>query len=103
MNRVQFARQKLLLGNFLCSEDLTQAEYEVVTDPLTKDSVILAMFDNKTGGNLSKKVQNALDETFFPCLNADLDEGDGSGEDESPESEGVTEPSPQLGLTPCPA
>lgn len=72
MNTVEFARRRLLQGNFLLADELSQEQYELVTNPETKPAKILALYDELTGAHLNGKVVNPLDEGPFFCL----DEGE---------------------------
>ena len=81
MDRTEFARRRLLQGNFLLADELTQEQYELVTGQQTKPAKILALYDSLTGANLSRKFVNPLDDGPFFCL----DEGEVEDTSEGPE------------------
>ncbi len=81
MNLVEFARKKLLNGNFWDESELTQAEYEVVTSPNTHAKVILSLCDAKFLTNYARIPTNSLDEgPYFPLNSAIDPEVFGAGE-----------------------
>lgn len=74
MNLIESARKRILNGNFLTEEELSQAQYELVTSPRTTSKEIFKLHDALFGSNLSGKLNNCLDEGPFVCLNVALDE-----------------------------
>lgn len=74
MNLVESARKRILNGNFLTEEELSQVQYELVTDPRATSKEIFKLHDALFGSNLSGKLNNSLDEGPFVCLDAALDE-----------------------------
>jgi hypothetical protein len=89
MNLVASVRAKLLLHP---SEDLTQAQYEAVTSPITKDRDILAIHDEIFGSNLRRIPQKSLDEGPFVSHDAGVDGADSPDDANDGGNEEVTTP-----------
>ncbi len=66
MNLVESARKKILNGNFLTEDELSQEQYELITSGKATSQYILNLHDKLFGGNLSKiPYHNLLDGPFL--------------------------------------
>lgn len=73
MNLVEFARKKLLNGNFLDESELTQVEYELITAKNTPAKSILNLCDAKFGTHYGNIPTDSLDSgPYFPDIVAEI-------------------------------
>lgn len=96
-NLVQSVRSKILRGNFLTAKELSQEEYNLVTDAKTTVKTLLTLHDKLFGGNMRKIPCNCVPD--MPYSNHD-NAPDIVSSDEPPDggSDSVPEPVPQLSL-----
>lgn len=98
-NLVQSVRSKILRGNFLSAKELSQEEYNLVTDVKTTVKTLLTLHDKLFGGNLRKIPCNCVADMPYSnhenqpdIISVDSDDSsDDSGRNNVPEP--VLEPS----------